>query len=123
MLHMDDHADDPYMVDFFKRYDAGEVAPIDRANAAVERAGQALTVFSETASETEKLAQEEALARAVRCAYLTAKAEALEEDGLAETFAQGAEREALTLDSFDAVRLEGLRRAEPFAEVRRARLQ
>jgi hypothetical protein len=108
MLDIDDHKDDPYLIDYTERRRQGTASSLDRANTAVLNASQAATLHSE---EREfKGAIGKALERSIAAAAACAIAERQGDEALAEDFAKVAESEALVLDSFDHVRIEGMSR-------------
>lgn len=109
MLDIDDHKDDPYLIDFTERRRQGTASPLDRANTAVLNASQAATIHSEGEF---KGAAEKALERAIAAAAACGIATRQKDKRLAAEFANLAEGEALALDSFDYVKVDGLRRHE-----------
>lgn len=109
MLDIDDHKDDAYLAEFTERRESGSASPLDRANTAVLNADQALSILGET-DETIKAAAESAYQSVVRAARACSLAERLEDDHFAEQFAKVAESEALVLDTFDYVKINGLKR-------------
>lgn len=101
---------DPYLAEYAARMEAGLPAPIDRANAALERADQLASLMAE---EAEAASVEAGLAEVARFARLTAAAQAAEAEELALKLAEMAEWKALALDHLAPLaKLEGLPRAE-----------
>lgn len=111
MLDIDDHKDDPYMEAFTERRSKGSASPLDRANTALLNAQQSACLLS----EGDETVRQEALDRCNRVA-LAAQAVAIcerqDDQALASEFAKHAEKEALVLDMFDYVKVDGLKRHE-----------
>ncbi len=112
MLDIDNHKDDPMLVEFSKRRAQGTPSPRDIANAALLNASQAATVLSEAEDETVIEDAEDTLDRVQLAVQAVATAERQGDKALAAGFAQVAETEALVLDTFDYVKVDGLRRHE-----------
>jgi hypothetical protein len=124
MIDIDKAEKDPMLVEFTERRSEGSASPLDRANAALLRADQAASIFTGGADDQAlTVRQGEGTCSGVqglldRVALATAAcglAERKGEPAVADAFAKVAEREAVTLDSYDSARLEGLNRASAFS--------
>lgn len=121
MLDIDNHKDDPYLVEFTKRRVQGTASPLDRANTALLNASQAATIMVGAPDDDSLSVRHgedyckgiEALVdRVALAASAVAIAERQGDDELAADFAKVAESEALTLDSFAYAKVDGLKRHE-----------
>lgn len=115
MFDIDKHRDDPMMQAFCKRRMEASASPLDRANAALLRADQAAAIFSGQADECDKAQIASACERVALAAAACGIATRNQESEVAEQFAKAAEGEAVTLDAYDNVRLEGLPRPVVFS--------
>jgi hypothetical protein len=111
MLDIDDHKDDPYLTAFSERREVGSASPLDRANTALLNASQAATLVGE-GDETVRQEASDRVDRVALAASAVAICERNDDKALADEFARVAESEALVLDSFDYVKIDGLKRHE-----------
>lgn len=109
MLDIDDHRSDPMLAEFAERRAQGSASPLDRANTALLNASQAATLLSE-GDDTVKADAASKLERVALAAQAVAIAERQGDKALANEFAKVAESEALVLDTFDYVKVDGLSR-------------
>lgn len=116
MLDIDKHRDDPMLQEFTERRDSGQAGPLDRANAALLRADQAAAIFTGSGDDCDREQVEALLDRVAlavsACGLAVRKGEPA---SVALAFAKMAESEAVTLDSYDSARLQGLQRASAFS--------
>ena len=111
MIDINDHCEDPMLIEFMRRRAQGNASPLDRANTALLNAQQSACVQSEGDDCDRERAQAH-VDRVALAASAVAIAEKQGEQAVAAEFAKVAESEALTLDSFAYVKVEGLRRHE-----------
>ena len=109
MLDIDDHKDDPYMVEFTERRAQGSASPLDRANTALLNAQQSACVQSE-GDDCDRERAEALVDRVALAASAVAIAERQGDEALAAEFAKVAESEALVLDGFAYIKVDGLAR-------------
>jgi ABC-type enterochelin transport system substrate-binding protein len=109
MIDIDDNKADPMLAEFTARRKEGSASPLDRANTALLNASQVVTLLSEGDDTVQADAQSK-VERVALAAQAVAIAERQGDQALAASFAKVAESEALVLDTFDYVKVDGLRR-------------
>ena len=111
MLDIDNHKDDDYLREFTERRAQGTASPLDRANTALLNAQQSACLQSE-GDDCDRERAQALVDRVALAASAVAIAERQGDKALAAEFAKVAESEALVLDGFAYVKVEGLRRHE-----------
>lgn len=117
-------SEDFYLTEHLSRREAGIVGPLDRSNAALVRAEQAVSIFGEGADECDRaelLSKLAAVAEGARitAAFMRRSVKDRDSDYLrAEALSHHTVTLAKRVDEFDLGRLEGLNREHPLESAK-----